>query len=158
MKKATTATIDVTTLERYFGKTMYTPKADGKGWNFVPASKAIDGFKNKTVTEIMRPIAEAVVSADFGKRAGIANSVSNAKVIAGLNEVAKALGLERDKDGEKLVFLGCDANAWKHAVSKLSATGMIATEAGSGKIIKATMEVIGKRFRRKYYTVNNEIC
>ena len=149
-------TLSLDSLKLYLGKTMYVK--NGEKWAYVPASKAVDGFKNKTVSEIMRPIAEAVVQADFGKRAGVHLSVSNKKVIDGLNAVCEAFGLKTDKTGEALKFLGCDANAWKHAVSKLSASGMIATEAGSGKIIKATMEVIGKRYRRKYYTVDNEIA
>lgn len=156
MKKATIKTIDIDELKNYLGKTMYS--RNGNKWVYVTPAKAIANWRNKPVADIMRPIAEAVVNADFGKRAGIANSVSNAKVIEGLTQVCKALGLVYDKSGAELKFLGCDANAWKHAVSKLTATGMIASEAGAGKVLKATMEVIGKRYRRKYYTADNEIC
>lgn len=151
----TKKTITIENVKQYLGKTMY--EKTEKGWKYIPASKGIEGFANKSVSEVMKPIADAVLRADFGKRAGVESGVSNRKVIEGLNEVIKYLGLDVDKDGEPLKFLGCDANAWKKAVTKMSTTGMNADISGNGKIIKATMEVIGKRYRRRYYTADGEI-
>ena len=148
-------TINVEQVKVYLGRTMY--EKTEKGWKYIPASKGIEGFENKAVSAVMKPIAEVVLRADFGKRAGVESGVSNRKVIEGLNEVIKYLGISEDKTGEPIKFLGCDANAWKKAVTKMSATGMNADISGSGKIIKATMEVIGKRYRRMYYTPDGEI-
>ena len=147
--------INVESVQKYLRRSMY--EQTEKGWKFVPASKGIEGFQNKSVSEIMKPVAEAVLAADYGKRAGVESSVSNRKVINALMEVCQYLGVSEDIEGQKLQLLGCDANAWKRAVTKMTATGMNADISGSGKIIKATMEVIGKRYRRRYYTADGEI-
>ena len=147
--------INVEQVKGYLGRKMYEKTA--AGWKYIHASKGIEGFENKAVWSIMLPIAEAMLQADYGKRAGIENSVSNRKVIEGLYEVCKYLGISEDKTGEPIKFLGCDANAWKKYATKGSTTGMEFDTAGKQKIVKTTMEVIGKRYRRMYYTANGEI-
>ena len=149
-------TIAIENVKNYLGRTMYEKTETGK-WRYVAASKGIEGFQNKPVSEVMKPIAEAVLKAEFGKRAGVDSCVSNRKVIEGLKQVCEYLGLVEDKTGAELKFLGCDANAWKKAVTKMSATGMNAEISGNARLGKATMEVIGKRYRRRYYTEDGEI-
>lgn len=142
--------INPAAVREYLRKGMYTKNAKGE-WRYVKVHSAIPAVENKRIMEIVRPIAEAVIRTDFSKSAGINSSASNAKVCKALAEVATYLGIFTDKAGEKLKFLGCDANAWRHQVSALDKETLDAGTASSIAIVKYTMIVIGKRYRRTYY-------
>ena len=144
--------MDKTAVEMYFRKGMYTKS--GEKYTFNPASKVIDGWKNKTVTDIVNPLVD-LISRDFRQNAK--STVSNRTIIGVLSDVCKAIGLDHDIQGDKIQFLACDANVIRHEFIKISATEVNVKTVGSGKILKTTLEVIGKRYRRKFYTVNGEI-
>lgn len=140
--------IDKKALENYFRKAMYT-QVDGK-WKFVTPTKLVDGWKNKPILDVAIPMQTAILKAYAGK-----TELSNRKVIAGLQTICNAIGLDKDIDGQDIKFLSCDADVIRREYIKAKALDLTMSGASKDKLVKVTLKVIGKRYRRKYYTAND---